>query len=464
MSTAAPLRQVALKGGVYLVGRQVVSILLKLIGVMLITRVLGPASYGAYVSAFNVYQYALLLGQAGVGVYLLRHQGDVAESSYRTAYTILVGMAVILTFGVEAGTGALSSWIGVEGFDDVMQVMIFALPFQLLAVPASVRLERRFDYKNVAMLEILGQLAYYALAIPLVMMHFGPVALGVAWLVQQVVTCIVAHWVARVVPRFAFDPAVARQIIRYASTFSVANWIWQLRMLMNPLIVGPVLGATAVGIIGMTIGLLEMLSIIKTIVWRLSVAVLGTVQSDAAKLRKAVTEGMELQTLAVGAILLGFGWTGQFIVPVLFGERWAAVMDIYPYIALSYFTIAPFNMHSATMSVINRNHELAVYHAVHILIFATVAYLAVPAFGIYGYGYAEMATIPAYILMHLFLARAIGSPDYRLTAVWWAAVSIGLFWKELGLWAIAVPFAALLLPASIRRLRHYLTIMRAKVA
>ena len=95
-------------------------------------------------------------------------------------------------------------------------------------------------------------------------------------------------------------------------------------MLVNPMVVGPALGAQAVGLIGMTIGVLEMLSIIKTIVWRLSVAIFAEVQRDRSKLRQGDRGAMELQTLAIGAILLGFAWTGHIIVPWLFGERWSA--------------------------------------------------------------------------------------------------------------------------------------------
>jgi PST family polysaccharide transporter len=200
---------------------------------------------------------------------------------------------------------------------------------------------------------------------------------------------------AKSYPHFSADRATARVIVRYAADYSVANWIWQLRMLVNPLIVGPALGAQAVGIVGMTVGILEMLSIIKTIAWRLSVAILTKFRSDTERLRKAVTEGMELQVLAVGTILLAFGWGGHFIVPLLFGRRWIGVMDIYPYIALSYLTIAAFNIHSATLAVIDRNRDLAIYNIISVAIFGGVAYFAVPRFGIVGYGYAELATIPA---------------------------------------------------------------------
>jgi PST family polysaccharide transporter len=39
--------------------------------------------------------------------------------------------------------------------------------------------------------------------------------------------------------------------------------------------------------------------------------------------------------------------------------------------------------------------------------------------------------------------------------MWWAAVAIGLFWRQLGLWAIAVPIVALLCPPSLRQLKLY---------
>lgn len=448
------LRQTALRGGAYLAARQVVSIVLKFVGVIVITRALGPANYGAYVSGMNIYQYALALGSVGVGIFLLRHEGDVPDLSYGTAYSILMMMGILILVSIEISARALANWTGVAGFEPVMRLIIVGLPIQLLSTPAIVRLERRLDYRSVAIVEIVGQVAFYVLAVPLVMLKFGPSSLAAAWILQQTVTCLATHLAAKTFPRFSFDGATARGIVRYAADYSVANWIWQVRLLVNPLIVGPALGARAVGIVGMTIGLLDMLSIIKTIAWRLSVAVLTKFRSDVVKLRTAVTEGMELQVLAVGTILLAFGWSGHFIVPRLFGSRWLGVMDIYPYIALSYLTIATFNIHSAALAVINRNRGLAIYHIISVSIFATVAYFAVRRFGIVGYGYAELATIPAYVVMHIVLARAIGSPDYRLAALWWIGAAIGLFWR-FGVWAIATPFLVLLLPISAKRLRKY---------
>lgn len=460
MTAPATLRQSAMRGGAYLIGRQMFAVILKLVGIYLITRILGPTQYGSFIASYNVYNYALLLGQAGVGVYLLRHDGTIPDAAMRSAYSMLLAMAVAMTLALEFSRPLMIEWTGIAGYGPVMTVMALALPFHLLAVPPSVVLERALEYRSVALIEIGGDVVYYGLAAVLVLSNVGPVSLGVALLMQRALFCILAHRLSRTSPKFGWDRARVRQMIAYAGTFSLANWIWQLRMLVNPFIVAPALGANAVGLIGMTIGILEMLSIIKTVAWRLSVSVLGRVQSDLEKLRRSVTEGMELQTLAVGAILLGFGWVGRFLVPVVFGARWAPVMEVYPYIALSYLTVATFNVHSAVMSVIDRNRDLAFCYGIHIVLFAGTAWYAVPRFGIAGYGIAEIAALPAYLFMHLRLARAIGSPDYRLTAWWWAACVVGLFWQQLGPWAIAVPFLALLPPASLRRIRSYAAMIR----
>ena len=66
------LRSKIVEGGALLMGRQLASMGLSLIGLLLITRIIGPAAYGPYVAALGICQYAQSLGQAGIGVYLVR--------------------------------------------------------------------------------------------------------------------------------------------------------------------------------------------------------------------------------------------------------------------------------------------------------------------------------------------------------------------------------------------------------
>ena len=452
-TTPHALRSSVLRGGALLFGRQMISIVLKFIGVLLISRVLGPAKYGSYVSAFAVYQFAIVVCQTGLGVFLIRHRGELNEQLSGTAYTILAISATALALALEGSRNILGAFVNVDGFSNVIEILAVAIPIQALALPAIARLERSLDYRAIALVEILSQFVYYIVAVPLVISRYGPISLAYAWFLQQSVMIALAHYYSRTWPALRWDGALAKEMIGYATSFLFANGIMALRVLVNPFIVGPALGANAVGIVGMTAGILEMLAVLKNIAWRLSVAVLPRFQNDSRRLCKAITEGMELQILAIGAIVLGFGWFGQWVIPLIFGARWLPVLEVYPYVALGYLSSAAFNVHSATMSVLGRNARLGLFCACHVALFAGVAAIAVPAVGVKGYGWGELAALPAYYLLHMFIVRAIGSPNYRVASLWWGGAAIGLFWREIGLLAIAAPFVALLVPVSLRELR-----------
>ena len=251
-------------------------------------------------------------------------------------------------------------------------------------------------------------------------------------------------------PRPLFDRALTVDILRFGLGYSFVSWTWQMRGLVNPLVIGPVLGPTALGIVGMANTVVELTAFIKNIVYRITLAVLGHAREDAVRLRAAMTSGLQVQTLAVGTVLLGFGWFGGLIVPLAFGPDWMPILPLYPFIALGYLANAQFNVHAAVLIALGRQREVVAFHLAHVALFIGAAALAVPRFGVTGYGYGELAALPAYLLLHLFVARRVGSPDYAVGLMWLAGAGLGLFWREIGLWTIAAPFVALAMPASVR--------------
>jgi O-antigen/teichoic acid export membrane protein len=456
------LRGRIFEGGALLMGRQLVSMGLSLIGLLVITRIIGPAAYGPYVAALGICQYAQNLGQAGIGVYLVRASGDVTERTFDVATTLLVISAVGLMAILEASLGLIAQWIPMPGLTPLLAVLLISVVFQTIAVGASARLERALDFRRVAMIEMTGQLLYYACALPLVFTGFGVWSLVTGWCLQQLYLCVAFHVGARYWPKLAWDTAIARAILNYTLGYAASDWLWQLRGLINPLIVGHFLPAEAVGQVGLAIRMLELLSFTKTVAYRLSVAVLAKVQHEPAKLVEAATDGMRLQTLALGPVLIGFSWFGGILLALVFGKRWDPVMLIYPYLAISYLANAQFNIHSSILYVLHRNWAVSWFHIVHIVLFAGAAWICVDRFGIVGYGYAEMVALLSYPVIHRSVRQAVGSPDYALSAFWWVAIALGLFWRQLGLWDIAVPVLALLWPPSLRQLKVYCHMFRVR--
>lgn len=455
-----PKREVVISGTALLFGRQIISLILKFIGLLVITRMLAPEHYGVYSAAFSIYSYVLAIGFAGVSVYLLRQPGALPDIHYRTASTMLFVFSITIVVLFMLCSDILARYVGLEGFGHVFILLLMALPFQIMTSPPMVYLERNFDYRSVAFIEIIGQLVYYAIIIPFLIYGASITALAWGWIAQHVVCFVIVHVRAKRAPMFGWNSGVCRLILSYSLPFSISNWIWQLRILILPLIVAPTIGAHATGLVAMVIGLLTMLGIVNSVIWRVSVASLAHFQHDASTMCRTIREGMEANTLIVGILILGFSWFGGWIVPFVFGAKWLPILDIYPYIAVSCLTTAMFNMHSAALSVVHRNSFMAYYHVVHIALFAGAAFIFVPMFGMKGYGLGELAAVPSVLIVAFFVKRTFGSIQYRCALLWWGATVIGLFWRELevlgfGKWAIAVPLIVLALPVSWPSLNAY---------
>jgi PST family polysaccharide transporter len=447
------LRRHIFSSGYTVALRLTVIVALKFVGVLIISRILGPANYAAYAAAFGVYMFVLAVGQAGISVYLTRRTGAPTSLHIGAATTFLLAESMAIVLLLELLAVPLGAYANIPGFSEVLRIIMLALPIQAFSMPAQALIERRLDLKGVAVVELSTLAGYYACALPLALLGVGPAALAYALVFQYLLAAPITYAIAGVRPRFAWDARFVAQMARFAVGFSAANFVLQLRSLVNPFIVGPALGAYSVGVIAMTIGILETLTQVRSMLWRITIATLTHFRSDGQKLRRIIGEGMEIQLLAIGALLLGFGWFGGLIVPAVLGVRWLPIFHVYPYIALSYLTMSTFNMHTVTLTLLNRNWLLAAFQGVNALALAAAASLFVRIFGLEGYGYAEVAALPSYWLLHYILARFRVAPNYHPTVIWWLAAAVGLFWRQLGLLAIAAPFAALLVPPSPTRIK-----------
>src|SRR5258708_13987092 len=83
------LRQRALSGGAVLVVRQAIGTLLSLTGVLLVTRVIGPAKYGVYAAAIRIVLFFSVMAVLGLDVFLLRRPSQPTKEEFHQGFTLL---------------------------------------------------------------------------------------------------------------------------------------------------------------------------------------------------------------------------------------------------------------------------------------------------------------------------------------------------------------------------------------
>jgi PST family polysaccharide transporter len=450
------LRQKAIKGGAFLLMRQAIGIVITVVGVLLVTRIIGPSQYGLFAAGAGIVTFLYMFGNWGLDVYLLRKTEDPEEIEFHQAFTLLLVFAAALCISVIALRHIIAGFLKMPEESSLLLVMAFGIPMNLLTVPAVVKLDRELNFKQVAINELASQAGYYLVAVPLAFQGVGAWAPVAGFLTQQTGLLTLSYWTARFRPSLHWEPRLIKEMLGYGFSYSSSIWVWQMRNLVNPLIVGRFAGAAAVGYIAVGVRIAAMISFAKSATWRLAMPAFARLGGDAARLRNAITEGMRFQAVAVGFPLATFALLAPFLIPLGFGAHWSPVVKVFPFIALSYLSNAMFNLHSSVLYMLQKNWKVTWFHVVHILLFAGGAVLLVPRMGFVGYGWAEVAALLSYPVIHLFLARTVGRPSYRAPAIWYAASVFALALGSVGIPALYLGFVILCAPLSFRKERSTL--------
>jgi O-antigen/teichoic acid export membrane protein len=451
------LRSQVLHGGIYLVSRQVVGIAIGVVGMILLTRAIGPEAYGLYAAALGIYLYFVAVCQWGVDIYLIRHEGEPQPEDYHQAFSLLLLLGLVGAGLAVLAVPYLGRWMRLEGFGPVAVTLFASLPVNLLQLVPLARLERALDYRRVALIELSGQTATYVVALPLAYQGLGAWApVGGMW-ASRFLALGLLYGMSGYRPRLHWEFARIRTMAGYGLGISASDWLWQLRNLVNPLVVGRYAGAEAVGQVALAIRLVEQLSfIVDATAYRLSIPVFALLQENRARLVKAVSEGTNLQLMAVGPLFAGFGLVAPWVVPLVFGPRWLPVLEVYPFIAVTYLCGAAFSLQASALYVVRGTWGVAFFHLVHLVLFAGSAVLLVPHLGFRGYGWAEVVALPSYTLILIWFQVYVGRMRYAQALVWFTAWAVPLFSWQLNAWAwtsLIVPLiVSLIWPAPWREL------------
>ena len=419
-STGSPFRtsvkQKIIKGGLYLTLRQLISVGMSIISILVIARTLGPSDYGILVNALGIFYFATWNGRLGLNSYLIK-QRDLDKTAPAQVLAFLNLVNVGLAVGLIALAPVIGAWTGEPAIADLVRWLPLPIAADIAASVSIAMLERELAFSEVGLIEIGAQLANYSVALPLVFMgwgYWGPIAgLGSRGLVML----LLAQYYYRVRWQWRWRWSLMRPALAYGLTFSLSFWVITMRALTIPVLVTPILGVEAAGIVSIAIRLSEQLSILRMVIRRMSVSVMSRLRGNAEVILSTISRGMAYQALLIGSVCSAFACLDSWIIPLLFGEAWLRSTQIFPFIALSAMVRAMFDLHAGALYAVDRNNQVTQSYVVYILLLWAGCALLMPTFGLWGYGIAELLTIMSNVWLHRFLRELYGSPQYG-AAVW----------------------------------------------
>src|SRR5207253_3175944 len=189
-----------MRGGTYLAARQAMGTFIAVVGVLVLTRIIGPSQYGLFAAALGVFTVARIISQLGVNVYLIRHEVSPDTEVCGTATTLLLMSAVVTTLILFATIPLTENFTRLAGYRAVAFPMFGGLFLNHLSQVPMAMIERKLDYRRTAWVEVIAQLSFVMVAVPRAVAGDGARALVLGWWVQQIVTFALFHMAARRMP------------------------------------------------------------------------------------------------------------------------------------------------------------------------------------------------------------------------------------------------------------------------
>lgn len=304
-----------------------VQVALKIGVLAILARLVTPYDFGLMGIALIVIEFAKMFTHMGVGPALVQRE-EIEKSHLVTGLTlsILLGLfvAVLLLFSAKY----IAGFFQMPDLDRILRVLALVFLIDSFTLIAQALLQRGMRFKISAGIEVISYaLGYGLVGIVLGYLGWGVWALVCASLAQSLLLTTLLLMVQSFPKRPGFELKAFKELIFFGGGFTIAKIANFLATQGDNLVVGRMLGASALGIYGRAYQFMVMpASLFGNALDKALFPAMSKVQSEKLRLAKAYLTGVSIISLI--AIPLSFLCVilAPEIVMVLLGPKWTAVI------------------------------------------------------------------------------------------------------------------------------------------
>ena len=321
--TTATVRGVGWTAGAQ-VGKQAAQLVLSVV----IARLLPPSAFGQVAQIVVLAGLGNLVSDFGFGAALIQRK-EIDESHRSSVFWAQLVTGALVTATFAAGAGAIAAFYGDADLRGL--ALLLAPNFVLLSLGTVQRslLTRDLRFRALAVIDVSTLVIGGVVGVVMAATGFGVVSIVASTLANSAATAVLLWIAATWRPSFRFDRGAVRELLPFSRNllgFSFVNYA--IRNTDN-LLVGRLLGATALGLYtrGYSI-LLYPNRQVSAVVGRVMFASLSKIQDDVERVRRAYLRAVSVIALITFPVMAGLAVVADEFVPVVLGRQWLAAVPI----------------------------------------------------------------------------------------------------------------------------------------
>ncbi len=417
------------------------------VSTLVLARLLVPEDFGVVAAAMTVIALFEIGLDLGVGSALIHDQEKGITARVQTAFTLNVGVAVLLTGAFVAAAPLVAAWFRVPDQVDVFRAVAFYLLIRSLGQVHDAVLRRDLEFRRRTRAEIARALTRLVVSVVLAASGLGVWALVWGLLAAEVAGTVVNWLLVPFRPTFTLDRTAVPTLLSFGLAVVAVQAVSVVSTNADYLAVGRVLGTEDLGQYTIAYRLPELL--IDNVYWIFSSIALPLYARARAE---GTADGFKDSMLRALTLLTFFGFpmgtalalVARDAVPVLFSEQWLPAVAPMVLLALAAGVNAIGFASGDIFPALGRPGMLLRLD----LVFATAeitAFFLVAPYGITAVAWVHLASGVVYMACRLVWAnRLVGSTLAECGRAMLPAV-----WVSLGTAALAAPVLLLVEPGVV---------------
>jgi PST family polysaccharide transporter len=302
---------------------------------IVLARQLGPQAFGLVGIAAVFIELSGALGRAGLTEVVIQ-QKALHDDEASTAFWSSLGIGGAFTVALFAASGPMEAAFAAPGLQPVMQLLsLTCLLFAGGAVYEGM-LRREFGFKALAARNVTATLVSGVVALVMALTGFGVYSLVAQRLIYMAWLLVAMVYATRWWPKMIWKRRVAGRQLAGGSTLALASVLGSGNQRIIDLIVGYVLGATALGYLRISwraLDLLQELSIRP--ITAVTLTSLSRLQDDRPAFVRAYLRLVQMTSVFAYPMFLGAAIVAPELVALMFGPQWAPSVPLMQILTLT---------------------------------------------------------------------------------------------------------------------------------
>jgi PST family polysaccharide transporter len=367
------------------------------IGVVL-ARMLGPHAFGTYAVAWVALLAMLSLNDLQVSLAIVRWPGDPAEIA-PTVTTIAVTGSVAMYAVCFCGAPAYASAMGAPAAADVIRVLAFSVVLDGLVCTPVGLLDRSFRQDRRMIVDQVNGWLGALVSIGLAWAGLGAMSLAVGRISGAVAAAVLYIAFSPEPLRFGFDRARARALLKYGTPLAGSTVVVFAVTNVDQLVVGRVLGATALGFYVLALNLATWpVAMFSMPVRNVAPAAFARLQHDHEAMRAAFLSSAALLCAVALPICMVIGGSATPLIRFAYGARWLPASRVLLWLSLLAALTIFFQLAYDYFVVLARTRVVFTVQLGWLLALLPALIAGARLDGIVGVGVAEVAVASGVIL------------------------------------------------------------------